>query len=277
MEEFLSSLRASVASGLRVYIADNGSSDVDKTMSIAHSAGTNARVVPLGSNFGYGGAINQLVPLLPADVRYLLISNPDVQFQPGAIATMRAAFDDLHDIAAIGPRILNRDGSAYPSARNLPSLRTGIGHALFVTVWPGNPWSRRYRIEAEPSLAEREAEWLSGACLLVRRDLFERIGGFDEDFFMYFEDVDLGRRLGEDGWKNWYLPAAEVIHTGGQSTSREAPRMIVAHHQSAYRYLAKRYSGAKYLPLRLVLRLALGARARWNAQRHRRGGGRDTG
>ena len=103
--------------------------------------------------------------------------------------------------------------------------------------------------------------WLSGSCLLVRRDAFDEVGGFDPAYFMYFEDVDLGERLGRAGWQNVYVPSAAVVHTGGHATTREPSRMAAEHHRSAWTYLSRRYSGWRWAPVRWVLRGGLAARA----------------
>jgi N-acetylglucosaminyl-diphospho-decaprenol L-rhamnosyltransferase len=256
-DSFLTSLRPELSRGLRVLIADNGSGDLDETRRIATEFG--AEVVALGENHGYGGAINRAVRTLPDDVDAVLVSNPDIVITPGAVDILRERLDSDPRIAAVGPRILNEDGTVYPSARSIPSLRTGIGHALFVRVWPGNPWTRSYRAERETEA--RDVGWLSGACLLVRREAFERIDGFDEGYFMYFEDVDLGYRFGKHGYRNRYEPAASVIHHGGLSTRTESKRMLSAHHQSAYRFLSNKYPGPLLAPVRLVLRVALSVRA----------------
>ena len=139
--------------------------------------------------------------------------------------------------------ICEPDGRLYPSARALPSLRTGIGHGVLASVWPGNPWSAAYRRDRE-DIREREAGWLSGSCLLVRRSAFEDVGGFDPGYFMYFEDVDLCDRLAKHGWSCMWVPTASVTHVGGTATGQQPLRMLKAHHDSAYRYLASRYRAA---------------------------------
>src|SRR5690606_17794439 len=106
--------------------------------------------LPIGSNRGYGGAVNAAVATLSADVRWVLVSNPDVVLQPGAIDELIAAAEADQRIGSAGPSILTAEGTVYPSARAIPSLRTGVGHALFVNLWAGNPWTRAYRREAEP-------------------------------------------------------------------------------------------------------------------------------
>jgi GT2 family glycosyltransferase len=129
------------------------------------------------------------------------------------------------DAGAVGPRILNPDGSTYPSARAVPSLFGGAMHAVLHPFWKSNPWSVRYRNDTDAAVAVRDVGWLSGACVLVRRSAFDAIGGFDAAYFMYFEDVDLGERFGRYGWRNVYDPSAVVTHIGGESTKSESAAM----------------------------------------------------
>jgi N-acetylglucosaminyl-diphospho-decaprenol L-rhamnosyltransferase len=161
--------------------------------------------------------------------------------------------------ATVGPAILTPEGALYPSARDLPSLSTGVGHALVGWIWPGNPWTARYRRERDLP-RERPAGWLSGSCFLVDLEVFHSVGGFDPAYFMYFEDVDLAERMGRRGWLHIYAPSAVVVHEGGHSTRREPHRMQRVHHTSALRYLSARYPGRRNAPLRLVLRAGLGGR-----------------
>ena len=259
LDDFLASITASETEGLGCVVADNSSTDVAITRDITQAHG--GTLLALSRNLGYGGAINAAIRTLPHEIDYVLISNPDVKI--GYLATS-ALLDEMSTdsrVGSVGPRVLNADGSTYPSGRQLPSLRTGIGHALFSHIWPQNPWSRAYRAESEGADIRREVGWLSGSCLLVRRSAFEQLAGFDESYFMYFEDVDLGYRLGKAGWKNIYTPSASVIHAGAASTSAESGKMLRAHHDSAYRYLEKKYSAPYLAPIRLVLKAGLRLRA----------------
>lgn len=264
---FLASAQQSSSTPPPVFIADNDSDDIATLRELAESHG--AHLIEIGRNVGYGGGVSRAVEAAPADLEFIVISNPDVIFAEGAVDELVAAAQRHPDAGSVGPRILDDDGSVYPSARALPSLRTGVGHALFAHVWPSNPWTRRYRNEDE-SVRERAAGWLSGACLLVRRSAFEEIHGFDEGYFMYFEDVDLGRRMGDAGWINLYAPTATVTHTGAHSTSQSAGRMTRAHHDSAYRYLAHRYRAWYLAPLRVTLRVGLAVRFWWVTRESRR-------
>ncbi|MDM7892739.1 glycosyltransferase family 2 protein [Curtobacterium caseinilyticum] len=261
---FLESTRHASSTELAVVIADNGSADVDTLRAIGESYG--AVVVSSGGNRGYGGGIDAALAALDdvlPDVQpeFLLVTNPDVVLAPGSVDELVAAADRLPDGGAFGPQILDEHGETYPSARRLPSLRTGLGHAAFSRLWPANPWSQRYWSTTQ--VVEREAGWLSGACFLVRTDLFRELGGFDESYFMYFEDVDLGQRVGLAGRTNVYVPSAVVTHTGAHSTSSNRRRMEIEHHRSAYRYLSRKYRAWWLWPLRLVLRAGLSVRARW--------------
>jgi N-acetylglucosaminyl-diphospho-decaprenol L-rhamnosyltransferase len=262
---FLESARG--GSSLMV-VADNPSPQSERTISHAKAAG--AIVVRMPDNVGYGGAINAAIQSLSPEIDAILISNPDVRIGAGAIARMLETLRSADDIGAVGPKILNDDGTVFPSARQIPSLRTGVGHALFFRVWPSNPWSRRYRQEGIDPDVRRDVGWLSGACLLVEREAFEQIGGFDESYFMYFEDVDLGHRLSKSGWRNVFEPAAQVTHIGGTSTASARPQMLVTHHRSAYRFLASKYPGPLLAPLRWALHAGLVVRAGWLTRGMRR-------
>lgn len=258
---FLSSVRSQTTPPVELVMVDN-SGPSESTRALVEGAG--ARYVPLPDNPGYGGAMNLAVAQMPDTVRFVMICNPDLVLGADTIDRLMTALDEAPERAAVGPLIRNLDGSVYPSARAIPSLSTGVGHALFHRAWPRNPWTRSYHAEQEATI-ERDCGWLSGACLMVRRSAFEAVGGFDEDYFMYFEDVDLGYRLGQAGWRNSYVPATEVVHTGGHSTRGSAPQMSAAHHESAKRFLKKRYPSWWQAPIRAATSLGLDVRRRFAA------------
>jgi len=257
LEGFLESVPGSSADPLVVVVADNDSRD----LAVAElTAASSARYLPLDRNLGYGGAMNEAIRSLPSDVRWVLVSNPDVVLTAGAIDALVAAGDSDPRIGAVGPAIMT-DGEVYPSARAVPSLRTGIGHALFANIWLGNPWTRAYRRDSSSDTVRRDAGWLSGACVLVRKSAFEELGGFDDGYFMYFEDVDLGFRMTEAGYRNVYEPTAVVTHSGAHSTNQNSTAMIQAHHRSAQRFLSRKYSGWHLWPVRVVLSIGLAVRS----------------
>jgi N-acetylglucosaminyl-diphospho-decaprenol L-rhamnosyltransferase len=137
-----------------------------------------------------------------------------------------------------------------------------MGHAILGRVWKGNPWSRRYRRGLDPTTGPEDVGWLSGSCLVVRREAFETVGGFDEGFFMFMEDVDLGRRVGRTGYLCRWTPDAVVTHVGGHTWRSDPVPMIRAHHASVSRYISLVYSGWYRAPLRAFLGLGLRIRQR---------------
>jgi N-acetylglucosaminyl-diphospho-decaprenol L-rhamnosyltransferase len=258
LTDFLASVPAATSAPVALVVADNLPTEGEAAR-IARSA--RADYVPIPANPGYGGAVNAAVGRLPDSVEWVLIANPDLILDPGALDRLVAAGREDDAIGSVGPLVKNPDGTTYPSARSVPSLRTGIGHALFSNLWTTNPWTRRYRDDLAPADERRDAGWLSGSCVLVRRRAFDEIGGFDEGYFMYFEDVDLGYRLGKRGYRNVYEPAASAVHIGGQSTGGESARMVRAHHASARRFIGRKYAGWWLWPVRAVVGTGLAVRS----------------
>lgn len=252
--DFLDSLGEATSRPLDVVLADNGSTD--GAPEAAADSGR-ARLLPTGGNLGYGTAANH--GAAGAVGEWLVVANPDIVWTAGSLDRLLEAGARWPRAAAIGPRIVTMDGHLYPSARALPSLGRGVGHALFGWFWPSNPWTRSYRQE-RGAPKEGRTGWLSGSCLLLRREAFEAVGGFDPSYFMFFEDVDLCERLHAAGWDVVYAPDAVVRHVGGHSWRDQPSIMIKAHHASAIRYLSRKYHRSWQAPLRLLLTAGLGLR-----------------
>ena len=259
--EFLRSLRTATSAPYDVVLADNGSDDGAPEAAV----GPGVRLLRTGGNVGYGRAAN--LGASGHDGQWLVVANPDVIWTPGALDELLAAGRRWPRAGCLGPAIRTPDGQLYPSARAFPSLGRGIGHAVFGWWWPANPWTRSYRAE-HGSPVEGTTGWLSGSCMLLRREAFEAVAGFDPAYFMYCEDMDLCRRLAEAGWANVYVPSAVVTHLGGHATSRSAGAMLREHHRALFRYLSRQYAGPARAPLRallgvgLLLRYLLAARVR---------------
>ncbi|MCL9757676.1 glycosyltransferase family 2 protein [Frankia sp. AiPa1] len=252
---FLDSLEKATGRSYEVVIVDN-SPHLDAGTRAVQTRPRVSLVRP-GRNLGYGSAINRGAS--GAGGPWLVFANADIAFAPGALDDLIAAAGRWPRGGAFGPGITNPDGALYPSARDLPSLGRGIGHALLGWCWPTNPWTASYRRE-RGAPREMAAGWLSGSCQLLRREAFDAVGGFDESYFMFMEDVDLGQRLGQSSWQSVYVPSAVVEHLGGHSTKRSSRRMVLAHHRSMFRYLSRQYPGPAKAPLRLLLGVGLGAR-----------------
>ena len=267
LDRFLATLSHATERPVTVVIADNGSTDGSPEQALERYP--NTRLMRMDGNIGYGSAMNRGATVVAPEAEFLIIANPDVQWGPGSIDVLIEAAARWPDAGALGPLIRNPDGSVYPSARHLPSLVRGGMHAVVGPVWKNNPWTRVYRQEQQQP-SERPVGWLSGSCLLMRRAAFAEIGGFDERYFMYMEDVDLGDRLGRAGWLNVYVPSAEILHDKGHSTGRDPARNLARHHVSTYTYLADRYPGWPYAPLRAIMKAALVARGRLAVRRSRK-------
>ncbi|MFD9737874.1 glycosyltransferase family 2 protein [Umezawaea sp. NPDC059074] len=257
LDRFLDTLAKATTLPVRVVLADNGSTDGEPERAAAER--DEVTFLPTGGNLGYGGGLNRGVASLPDDVGWVVLANPDVEWAEGSLDKLLEAAKRWPRGGAFGPLIRETTGEVYPSARLLPSLGRGLGHAVFGKVWKSNPWTREYRQE-KAEIVERPAGWLSGSCILMRREAFDSVDGFDARYFMYFEDVDLGDRVGRAGWLNIYVPEAEVVHIGGHATASSSARMLAAHHSSAYRYLADRHRGPQWAPVLFAVRVGLGLR-----------------
>jgi N-acetylglucosaminyl-diphospho-decaprenol L-rhamnosyltransferase len=235
----------SAAGPPEVVVVDNGSTD--GSVDLLTAALPDVPVLRPGSNLGYAAAANRGIAATTAPV--VAVCNPDVELEPGTAAALLGRFDAEPDLGAVGPIVRNRDGSVYPSARSVPRIGDAVGHGLFGLVRPTNRFTRRYReLDADPTRA-RDSDFVSGAAIWLRRVALETVGGWDEGYFMYVEDVDLCWRLRDAGWRVAYEPGGSVVHVQGASTARHPYRMILEHHRSLARFAAKRWHGAKRLLL----------------------------
>jgi N-acetylglucosaminyl-diphospho-decaprenol L-rhamnosyltransferase len=228
-------------------------------------------VVHRPDNPGYGTSANHGVSALENSPDLIVICNPDIVWQPDTLENLIAELESRPTVGIAGPRLLNNDGSTYPSARAFPGIRIGIGHALLGDLWKSNPWTTRYLGTQEGS-EPRIVDWLSGACLMIRGETFASIGGFDEDYFMFVEDVDLCFRAKKRGWRSLFVPTAVLTHSGAHSTGPRMTEMVKAHHQSMRTFLFRLYAGPVYWPIRQALRVGLWLRGiiaplRYSAQK----------
>lgn len=233
-----------VAEGVSpIVVVDNAS--WDDSAAVLAGSGLPARWHPLARNLGYGGAAN--VGLRQLDTPWVLVCNPDTVVHPGTIKALVSALEQNSRRGIAGPRIENTDGTLYPSARTFPALGDAVGHAFLGMIAPGNRWSRRYKMLAWDHAEQAEVDWISGAFFLARGAALDELGGFDEAYFMYSEDVDLCWRAWRKGWKVVYEPAAAISHVQGASTNHHPYRMIAAHHQALLRFAWRSNPGWKRL------------------------------
>jgi N-acetylglucosaminyl-diphospho-decaprenol L-rhamnosyltransferase len=255
----------------QLVVVENGQPEPARAALAAAGLG-DTPLIATGHNLGYGGGANRGLAAI-GEPEYVLIANPDLVVHPGALSPLVEALRRHPRWGVVGPRILTPEGRPYPSARMFPSPLVAAGHALLGLVAPDNSFTRRYRT---PDLQDRESEvdWVSGACFLARRRALEEVGGFDEGYFMFAEDMDLCWRLGRAGWRVGFEPAALVTHQEGVSRRAHPYKMALAHHRSALRFAAHTLSGPRRALLPFVA-LGLGARlvAVWSSLGVRRARG----
>jgi N-acetylglucosaminyl-diphospho-decaprenol L-rhamnosyltransferase len=237
--EYLASCVASVvasADGLHVdvLVIDNASRDGSARAAVARTP--QARLIENPTNRGLSAAWNQGARAV--DAPWILFLNPDAEIIHGDLATFVQAGEDRSDVALLGPLIRNPDGTVYESGRSFPGVVQAVGHAFLGPFAPNNRFTRAYRQTEWDRTTPREVGWVSGAAMLVRRSAFEQVGGFDEGFWLYGEELDLGTRLRDAGWKVLATPTLEILHVGGVSTGRSR-RTHVMHSQGNFRYYRK--------------------------------------
>lgn len=255
---------------LDVLVIDNAS--VDGSHRRAAAAHPWARLIENRENVFLSPAWNQGVR--ETDAPYVLFLNPDVEWWLGTLA-------DYVDVASrhpragiVGPLIRNSDGTLYPSGRIFPGLIDAVGHAFLGTVWPDNPFTRRYHVDGWDRTTEREVDWVSGCCMLVPRKVFEDVGPFDESFLLYGEELEMGTRLRDAGWSVVFTPEVEILHEIGVSTGRSR-KQLITHSMGIYRYYRKHRA---YGWRRATLPLAWGVlRLRAEVEWLRRGSSRSAG
>jgi N-acetylglucosaminyl-diphospho-decaprenol L-rhamnosyltransferase len=269
LRDCLQAVRADLADeDWTAVVVDNASSDGSVDRVAAWSP--RLTIIRNDVNRGFGAAVNQGARGHQSSLIWIL--NPDCRAEPGTFRALVRALDAHPDAAIAAPQLLNEDGTTQESARGEPSAATGLfgRHGLLTRFLPRSQAARRNLRAADLVASAAEPyptiDWAMGASLLVRRELFDRVGGFDERFFLYWEDADLCRRLRDLGYTIRYVPAARVMHLGGHS-SRTAKRLAVhAFHRSAYLYYATHVVRSPWHPARWFAKAALTMRAYWRGR-----------
>jgi GT2 family glycosyltransferase len=202
------------------------------------------RVLRQPTNDGFAAGVNAGARL--TNSRFVLLLNPDCIIHRDGCRRLAEWLQCNPDVGAAGPRIRNADGTVQPSARRFPTFSTAIAgrSSWFTRVMPNNPLSRRNLPGRDEALAAPlPVDWVSGACMLVRREAFEAVGGMDEGFFLYWEDADFCRRLKKAGWTTAYYPGVVATHIGGRSSRHATDASLEAFHRSAFRFFWKHGGG----------------------------------
>jgi N-acetylglucosaminyl-diphospho-decaprenol L-rhamnosyltransferase len=268
--EFLPRCVASVyaAAGdlaLEIVVVDNASRDGSAgRVAAEHPA---VRILENPVNRGFAVAANQGIRETAAP--YALLLNPDAEITGGTLSGLLKVAGERPRAGAIGLLVRNPDGTVQPSARKVPGLIESMGHAFLGPVLPNNPFTRAYTMAGWDRTTEREVEWISGSAMLLRREAYDEVGGFDERYFMYVEDVDLCTRMRNARWTVLFSPEVEVVHEIGVSSRSMPKRMAVEHSRSIYRYFDRHVARGPLVLLKPAVRLALWLRARLAARMRR--------
>jgi N-acetylglucosaminyl-diphospho-decaprenol L-rhamnosyltransferase len=221
-----------------VIVVDTGSTD--GSQKLVHEKFPHVRRLDLEVNLGYGGALNAGVAI--ASNEFLVLMNGDAWPMPGGVERLVEGAARQPDAGVLGPRLLNPDGSLQPSVRGFPTIWRLATEYLFLRwLAPRSGALNAFYGSGFDHTIPREADFLLGAVLLVRRHLFDEIGGFDESFFMFNEEVDLCYRARAAGSTILFWPDAEFVHVGGASTAQVWPEMYREQLRSHLRFLAKHH------------------------------------
>lgn len=230
----------------KVIVVDNASSDGSREM--VEERFPEVELISNSNNPGFAYANNQALKQCSSEL--VLLLNADTVVKPGAIETMVEFIENNPRVGIVGARLLNPDGSLQVSAYPEPTLAREIWRLFhleklyYYGTYPMKRWNHD-----EP----RKVDVLKGACMLIRREAIEDVGLFDEDYFIYSEEVDLCTRMQKSGWSLFWLPTAEIIHFEGQSTQQVAEEMFLRLYQGKIQYFRKHNSSRVAAFYKLIL------------------------
>ncbi|OQX81758.1 MAG: hypothetical protein B6D56_01400 [Candidatus Omnitrophica bacterium 4484_70.1] len=234
-----------------VIVVDNASEDT--SLSYLRTQGGKIKLIENSENIGFGKAANQAVA--KAKGKYIVIMNPDVEVDKESFRLMISFLESNPQIGIVGPCILNPDGSLQRLGGGASplSLWASFCHYFFLfAIFKNISFFRGIYISRLPNKPQ-SVGWVSGACFMIRRETFLRLDGFDEDFFMYSEDVDLCVRAKKRGWQIYYLPQAKVVHYIGGSTRQAWDKIIARQGNNTVRLFRKHRSDKALFFYRLIV------------------------
>jgi N-acetylglucosaminyl-diphospho-decaprenol L-rhamnosyltransferase len=260
-----SARRAATQAGLdaQLIVVDNAS--VDQTVSVLRTAFPDAVLIENESNVGFAVANNQAFG--HASGFFWMLLNPDAALEPSSLGPLIAELHQRSSAAVVAPSIGER--SQAESAGMLPSLKSVAGHFLYLNRLligdRGGAW-RGFQLHRRLGLGPRRVEWASASAVMVRPEAVREVGGFDPSFFLYGEDLDLGRRLARAGWDLWLVPASRAVHAIAGSQPGGSTRWIDAIHH----HYAQTANTFALIALDLSIALGLGLRAAATVTAHTR-------
>lgn len=237
-----------------VVVVDNASTDGSAAM--VRAAFAEVRLVENGGNPGYGAGVNQGVAACRAP--FILLLNSDTRVKPGALEALGRELERHPRAAVVGPLLLNPDGTRQPSCFPfLTPFNVLVMNTYLNRIVRHAPLLRGRFRPVYSALPSGEVPWVKGAALAIRRAAFELVGGFDESYFLYAEEMDFCWRLRRSGWEVRFTPEAAVVHEEGASTGRMRPEMAVRLFQSLAHFHRRHSPRGTIRRLRWAVTLAM--------------------
>lgn len=226
-----------------VWVVDNASTD--GSVALLRDRYAWVRLIASERNLGFAGANNLAAGRAEGD--YLLLLNPDTVAPAGAVAALAQFAEANPQAAAVGPRLINADGSGQRSAwRGYPGLAMALSDALYLWKAPGLPLARLSEYQTGELTQPREVDHLLGACLLIRRAAWDKVGGLDDRFFLFLEETDWCFRARQQGWRVMYNPEVRITHLGEHSMNQNPQRNLPEFYRSYCRFYRKHAGTARW-------------------------------
>jgi len=251
--------RACAGLGVEIFVVDNAS--VDGSQAMVKRRFPHVQLIENAANVGFSAANNQVLKL--ARGKYILLLNPDTLIQEDTLTRLKRYLDERPNVAAVGCKLLNPDGSfQVASRRSFPTPWVAFCRITGLSrIFPGSRLFGKYNVTYIDADTEVEVDVLSGSLMMLRKSVLEQVGYFDEDYFMYGEDIDLSYRIKKAGWKIMYTPSTKAIHYKGESTKKSEFSVITNFYSTMLIFVRKHFGGRYSFLLRILLTLGIYFRA----------------
>jgi N-acetylglucosaminyl-diphospho-decaprenol L-rhamnosyltransferase len=235
---------------LQVCVVDNAS--CDGSVEMVQREFPWVQLIASAQNLGFTAGNNLALGRYRG--RHVLLLNPDTRVVDDALVQLLGALEARPAVGVVGPQLRYPDGSLQPSRRRFPTLMTALMESTLLEQWfPHNRWAQSYRMADTPDDLFQQVDWVTGACMLVRGEVLERVGLLDERFFMYSEELDWCRRIVDDDWQVLYWPQAVVVHYEGQSSDQVIAARHIRFETSKILYFRKHHGPWQAMLLRAFL------------------------
>lgn len=234
---------------IEVIVVDSASAD--DTVERVRKSFPQVRLLPQSENVGFTRGNN--IGLRAAQGRYLMLLNPDTEIIGDALHQLVTYLDAHPKVGIVGPRTLNTDGSTQSTRRHFPTITTALFESTWLQGYAPRAILDRYYVADAADDATVPVDWVQGSALMARREVYEQLGGLDEGYIMYSEEMDWCRRAKDAGWEVVYLGSARITHHGGKSTDQVVARRHIYFQESKLRYFRKYHGSVVAQGLRLFL------------------------